>query len=219
MTRRRTLDRAAAFALLVLLAEVGGRSATARVDSALHVEPLAPSGADYYPFLLVAVKVLAALAVAGVLGRALRAHSTAAAGHRLLVRLGHPVRARPPRLQVGLSPRVWLVAFGTTTLAYLVQADAESVADGRWPLFAPWLHTYALPVFAALSVLVAVAWSFARWLNAVEEYGVRTLARARRMLRAGLDLRRPRHVRPLDDLAPRRRFGLAFESRPPPLAS
>jgi hypothetical protein len=51
----------------------------------------------------------------------------------------------------------------------------------------------------------------------VEEYGVRVLAQARRILRAALAAGRPRHARPGDDLRPRRRFGLAFESRPPPL--
>ena len=37
----------------------------------------------------------------------------------------------------------------------------DSMVDGRWPLFAPWLHTYALPVFAVVAVVVALAWRFA----------------------------------------------------------
>ena len=38
--------------------------------------------------------------------------------------------------------------------AHPVEArDTESVVAGRWPLLAPWLHTYALPVFALLAVL------------------------------------------------------------------
>jgi hypothetical protein len=92
----------------------------------------------------------------------------------------------------------------------------DSAAAGRWALFAPLLHTYALPVFAAVSVLVAVAWRFARWLHEVEDYAVRTLARVRRLLIAPLALP-VRRVRISSDSAPRRRFGLAFESRPPPL--
>ncbi|HZT14476.1 MAG TPA: hypothetical protein VFA19_00885 [Gaiellaceae bacterium] len=218
-TRRRRPGKAATFLLLVVLAEVLGRSATGRVDRALHVEPLAPSGAGYYPFLLVAVKVLAALGVAALLASAVRGHAAADAGHRLLARLGHAGERRKPRLQVRLSPRVWLASFVATSVAYLVQTDADRLGGGRWPLIAPWLHTYALPVFAALSVLVALAWSVARWVHAVEEYGVRVLARARRILRAALVAPRSRHVRPGDDLRPRRRFGLAFESRPPPLAA
>ena len=216
LPRRRGI---ATFVLLVVLAEVLGRSVTARIDRALHVEPLAPSHASYYPFLLVAVKVLAALGLAALLTRFVRGRAAADAGHRLLARLGHGADQRVPRLQVGLSPRAWLLSFAGTSLAYLVQTDAEGVADGRWPLFAPWLHTYALPVFAALSVVVALAWSVAGWLRDVAEYGARTLERARRILRATLDSAAPRRrVRPTDDIGPRRRFGLAFESRPPPLA-
>jgi len=207
------------FLLLVVLAEVLGRSITTRVDRALHVEPLAPSGASYYPFLLVAVKVLAALGLAGLLARASRGHAAADAGHRLLSRLGHGAERRAPRLQIGLSARAWAVAFAGMSVAYLVQTDAEGLAEGRWPLFAPWLHTYALPVFAILSILVALAWSVARWVHEVEDYGERTLAKACRMLRAALDaVPSHRFTRPADDSGPRRRFGLAFESRPPPLA-
>jgi len=208
-----------AFALLVVLAEVAGRSATARIDRALHVAPLAPPGADYYPFLLVAVKIVAALGLAAVLARLMRAHAAAHAGDRLLARLGHAHERRLPRPQIGLSARIWLLSFVCTSCAYLVHASADGIADGRWSLFAPWLHTYALPVYAALSVLLALAWSLTRWVRAVEEYGERALARVRRILHAALDARRPQRPRPLDDLAPRRRFGLAFESRPPPLAA
>ena len=83
-------------------------------------------------------------------------------------------------------------------------------------MLAPWLHTYALPVFAVLSVLVSIAWSaVSDWLADVEDYAAATLARVRRILRAGpLPARR---VRPTAERAPRRLFGLAFESRPPPL--
>jgi hypothetical protein len=75
-----------------------------------------------------------------------------------------------------------------------------------------------LPVFALLAVGVAFAWRFARWLHDVEDYVERTFARVRRILTAASRLRTVRR-RPDDDTAPRRRFGLAFESRPPPLAA
>ena len=217
LTRPGRRREAATFVLLLVLAEVAGRSATTRVDRALHVEPLAPSSASYYPFVLVAIKILAALGVAALLARGIRAHASADAGRRLLDRVGHAGRRRAPRLQVGLSARAWLASFTGTSLAYLVWADVDGATHGRWPLLAPWLHTYALPVFAALSVLVALAWSVSRWLRAVEEFGVRAIAHARRIMRAVLQRERPRHARPVDDVGPRRRFGLAFESRPPPL--
>lgn len=210
----------ATFALLVLVAEIVGHGATARVDRALHVEPLAPSGASYYPFLLAGAKVVAALVLAALLARLMRAHAAAEAGHRLLGRVGQPRERETPRLQIGVSPRIWLLSFASTSLAYLVHVDADGLAAGHGPLLAPWLHTYALPVFAALSVLVALAWSLARWVHAVEDYGRRTLEHARSVLHAAFRVAaaRPR-PRPADDHGPRRRFGLAFECRPPPLTA
>jgi len=121
-----------------------------------------------------------------------------------------------PRLRLSLSPRLWLASFVATSLWYLVQYDAGAVSAGRWPLLAPWLHTYALPVFAVLSVLVALGWGAVRnWLAEVESYAAAALERAYRILRAERLLVRP--SRPTDDRGPRRLFGLAFESRPPPL--
>jgi hypothetical protein len=205
----------ATFAVLLVVAAILGDGATARVDRALHVSPLAPSTASYYPFLLAAAKILAAFVVAGLLARLMRAHAAAETGHRVL---GRPRRREVPRLRLGLSPRVWGLSFAATSLIYLVHVDAEGIAAGRWPLLAPWLHTYALPVYAAVSVLVALAWSLARWVHAVEDYGFRTLERARLILKAALrPARGRRRRRPVDDRQPRRRFGLAFESRPPPL--
>lgn len=207
----------ATFALLVLVAEVVGHGVTSRVDRALHVDPLAPSGASYYPFLLVAAKIVAALVLAALLARLMRARAAAEAGHRVLGRLGQPRGHETPRLEIGLSPRIWLLSFAATSLAYLVHVDADGIAAGRWPLLAPWLHTYALPIYAALSVLVALAWSLARWVHAVEDYGRRTLERVRLILHAAFRVAVVRRPRPDDDHGPRRRFGLAFESRPPPL--
>jgi hypothetical protein len=215
LLRRRGL---ATFVLLVVVTEVTGRSLTTRIDRALHVAPLANSHAAYYPFLLVVVKVVAALALAALVARAIRARATADAGGRLLGAVGHGDHARAPRLRATLSPRIWAASLVATSGIYLVQADVEGAAAGRWPLFSPLLHTYALPVFAALAVLVAFAWRFARWLYDVEDFAHRTLAHVRRIL-AVFARPRPRYARAGDDVAPRRRFGLAFESRPPPLAS
>jgi hypothetical protein len=208
----------ATFALLVVVAEVTGRSFTTRVDRAWHVAPLANSSAAYYPFLLAAVKVVTALALAALLSRAIRARAAAGAGERFLSAVGQRLDRQAPRLRTKLSPRIWLASFAATSIVYLLQTDAEGAAAGRWPLFSPWLHTYALPVFALLSVLVAFAWRFARWLYDVEDFADHTLERVRRILTAAASPR-SRYARPGDDTAPRRRFGLAFESRPPPLAA
>ena len=115
--------------------------------------------------------------------------------------------------------RVWAGAFAASSLVYLVHMDIESSAVGRWPSLDPWLHTYSLPVFALIAVAVAVAWRFASWLHEVEDYVERTFARVRRILDDALSTPLANHRPSADDSAPRRRFGLAFESRPPPLAS
>ena len=208
----------AAFALLVVVAEVAGRSLTAHVDRIFHVAPLAPTGASYYPFLLVALKIVTALACAALVARISRTLAAADAGERLLAAVGHGPQRRTPRFRPGLSPRVWLAAFAATSVVYLVHADAEEAAAGRWPLLAPWLHTYALPTFAVLAVAVAALWRVAGWLHDVEEYAASTIAQARRILSAAFAALVSPHPRAVDaDGAPRRRFGLAFESRPPPL--
>jgi hypothetical protein len=213
-SRRRTMA-VAAFALLALVAELVGRSATLRIDRALSVKPLATTTTRYYPFLLIGVKVVAALAAAALAWRLLRAHAMAAAADRLLATIGHRRPGYVPRLRLRLSPRLWLASFAATSLWYLLQNDVEPVSHGRWPLLAPWLHTYALPVFAVLAILLALGWAAVRdWLADVEGYAAASFARARRILRPVTPFRGPR---PADDRAPRRLFGLAFESRPPPL--
>ena len=210
----------ATFALLVVVAEVAGRSLTARVDRAFHVEPLAPTSASYYPFLLVALKIVVALACAALLVRAARAWAAADACERLLAAVGQGHQQRAPRYRRGLSPRIWLAAFVATSVVYLVHSDAEEVAAGRWPLLAPWLHTYALPTFAVLAVAVAALWRLTGWLYDVEDYAGSTIERARRILGAAFRAQTAPHPRAGDDdAAPRRRFGLAFESRPPPLSA
>jgi hypothetical protein len=206
------------FAILVLVAEVVGRSLTGHVDRLFHVDPIASPGASYYPFLLVAVKIVGAVALAWLLARGTRARAAADAGDRLLAALGRAHERRSPRLWRGPSGRIWLASFAATSLVYLVHTDADGIAAGRWPLFAPWLHTYALPVFAVLALAIAIVWRFASWLYEVEEYAERTIARVRRIiddvLRASA---RSVHRRAAGDTAPRRRFGLSFECRPPPL--
>lgn len=205
------------FAVLVLCAEVAGRALTRHVDRWLHVEPLARTNTSYYPFLLVGVKAAGALLLAALAARGLRAWAAADAGRRILAASGHRHDAAP-RLRPGLSPRVWAAAFAATSVVYLVHADTESVVAGRWPLLAPWLHTCALPVFAVCSLVLALGWGAVRsWLADVERYAASTLARATRLLRAAaLPIKRPAVG---DDRAPRRLYGVVFESRPPPLSA
>ena len=204
------------FAVLVVCAEVAGRALTRHVDSALHVAPLASPDTSYYPFLLVGVKAVGALTLAALAARGVRAWAAADAGRRLLAAAGHQHDTPSPRLRPGLSLRVWAAAFASTSLVYLVHADTESAVAGRWPVLGPWLHTYALPVFALLAVLVALAWRLAGFLHEIEAFADRTLEEVRSVL-ARVERVRQRHARADDDTAPRRRFGLSFESRPPPL--
>jgi len=217
MRSRRRTAAAAAFALLVVVAEVVGRSVTSHVDRAFHVAPLAPTQASYYPFLLAGVKVSAALGLAALFWRIVRAHATAVAGARFVAKLGHRHTPFAPRVRLKLSPRLWALSFAATSLAYLLQTDVERLSAGQWPLLAPWLHTYALPVFAVLAVLVAVGWSaVAHWLSDADKYVAAISARVRRILRSASPP--ARRARPAESWEPRRLFGLAFESRPPPLS-
>jgi hypothetical protein len=214
---RRTSTQRAVFALLALVCELTGRSVTTRLDRLLHVTPLAAPMTSYYPFLLAAIRVVAALALAGVAWRLLRAHGIATAGEALMRAVGQR-RVGAPRLQIRLTPQLWLASFGATALWFLIQNDAEQVSEGRWPLLAPWLHTYALPVFAVLSVLLALGWSIGRdWLDEVEAYAAAIVARVCRALRPTATV--PTRRRFCDERAPRQLFGAAFQSRPPPLPS
>jgi hypothetical protein len=201
--------------LLALICELTGRSVTARLDRLFHVKPLAAPLASYYPFLLAGIRVLAALALAAIAWRLLRAHGIATAGEGLMREAGRR-RIGTPRLRVRLTPKLWLAAFGTTALWFLLQNDADRLSEGRWPLFAPWLHTYALPVFAVLSLLLALGWSIGHdWLDEVEAYAAAIVAGVCRALRTTIATYARRRF--CEDRAPRRLFGAAFESRPPPL--
>ena len=204
--RHRRLSAALAFGLLAFVAELVGRSLTHRIDVGRHLGPSSYATADYYPVLLIVVKVICALAVAAVGWRITRAVLAARA---VRLRLG---AGRAPRLRVDLSPRLWLLSFSLTALIYLVQTDAERLAGGEWPLLAPWLHSSALPIFSLLAIAVALVFgAVTRWLSELERF----VERARDAGRVRVD--RESQLRPNTFLAPPRRlFGLAFESRPPP---
>jgi hypothetical protein len=213
--RHQRVSAGLAFALLALIAELIGRGLVHRLDVGRHVATPSYAGADYYPFLLAGVKLGVALLFARLAWRFVRAHAAARTGRRVLARVGR--RPGPaPRFRLDLSPRLWFAAFVATSLFYLLQHDAEQASVGRWPLLSPWLHSSALPVFAVLAVLVAVAWSaVASWLNDYERYAKDTCARAGRI---GTHSPPPRSQRTETAAAPPRKlFGLAFESRPPPL--
>jgi hypothetical protein len=206
----------AGFALLALVGEITGRSLTLRLDRAVHVRPRAEQMASYYPFLLAGIRVAAALALALVAWRLVRAHLTASAGESLLRALGHR-RPGAPKPRLSLTPKLWLAAFGATAGWYLIQADIERLSEGRWPLLAPWLHTYSLGVFAVISVLIAVAWAAVRdWLAEVERYATATFALVRSALTRCAAAPAAVVSRPRDDHAPRTLFGEIFDSRPPP---
>ena len=212
--RHQRLFSGLAFGLLALVAELLGRSLTYRVDVGRHVASPAYASADYYPFLLAAVKIGIALLLARLAWRFARAHAAARAARRLLAAVGS-CPSRAPRVRVVLSPKLWLASFLVTALFYLVQTDVERLSSGQWPLLSPWLHTSALPVFAVLAVLVAVVWgAVAGWLADYERFAEATVAHAYRVTR------NPQFqpvARSADaGTAPRQLFGLAFESRPPP---
>ena len=93
------------------------------------------------------VKIAAALTLAALFARVLRARASAGGPASAL---GRRAGARDRRrvLRQGCRRASGRLRFVATSLVYLVHADADSLAAGRWHLLAPWLHTYALPVFA-----------------------------------------------------------------------
>ena len=102
MERARSHQRlfsALAFGLLALVAELVGRSLTHRVDLGRHVAAPSYAHADYYPILLVVVKVGIALLLARLLWRVIegavdRGGRAPAAG-----RSGPPAAAALPALR------------------------------------------------------------------------------------------------------------------------
>jgi hypothetical protein len=212
--RHQRLSAALAFGLLALTAELAGRSLVNRIDLGRHIEAPSYSDSGYYPILLVAVKLWIAALLARLLWRFLRAHLAAGAARRLVSRMGKQAPHRFPKLRLGLSPRLWLLCFAVTATFFLVQSDVQRVSEGRWPLLGPWLHSSALPVFAVLSVLMAIAWRAVRhWLAEYERYAAQAVARAERVD----DPPPAARAKACRSRAPRALFGLAFESRPPPL--
>ncbi len=202
--RHQRLSAALAFGLLALIAELAGRSLTHRIDVGRHVPAGGYVHADYYPALLLGIKLAAALVTSQLAWRLVRARRVLAA-----------VGARTPRFRVQLSARLWLGAFWLTSLCFLVQTDAERISTGRWPLLAPWLHSSALPVFAVLAVLVALLYgAVMRWLNELERTAAAVRVSGSRVEPEPVE--RPRRAR-TGGTTPRSLFGLAFESRPPPL--
>jgi len=196
-----------ALVLLALVAELLGRSLSHRLDFGRHVGTPSYSGTDYYPILLAVVKVGVALMLARLAWRFVKAS-------RLLAAHGSLGAGCRRKVRIELSPRLWLGSFAATSVIYLMQMDAEGISSGRWPLLAPWLHTSALPAFAVLSVVVAVLYRAAeQWLAEYETYALAAAARKSRAA-AVAPSQRPTLA---DLIKPRALFGLAFESRPPPL--
>jgi hypothetical protein len=213
--RHQRVLAALALVQLALVAELAGRSLTHRIDIGRHVATPSYAGADYYPFLLLGVKAGIALLLARIAWRFARARSSKRAARGLLAAVGSSA-ARAPRVRLELSHRLSALSFAVTSLIFLIQTDAESLSAGRLALLDPWLHSSALPVFAVLSVVVAFLYgAVARWLTDYERHAEETVERARRLARsAPMPLRYPQRV---FVAPPRRLFGLAFESRPPPL--
>jgi hypothetical protein len=213
--RHQTCLARLALGLLALVAELAGRSLTHRIDVGRHLAAPSYDHADYYPILLIVVKAGVALMLARVAWRFVKARSVASAASRLLAARGQTSTRTLPRVRIELSPKLWLGAFVATASIFLLQTDAERISTGSWPLLAPWLHTSALPVFAVLAVVVAFVYgAVARWLADYETYARETAADASLVCNDDVTTARPQAAH--DEAAPRSRFGLAFESRPPP---
>jgi hypothetical protein len=181
-----------ALVLLVLAAELTGRSLTHRIDVGRHVASPSYHDAAYYPFLLAAVKVGVALMLARLAWRFFGARRVAS------------LFGASPRLRLELSWRLWFASFVGTTFVYLSQVNAERAV----------LHTSAVPVFAVLAVFVAVLYRAAeRFLGDYERIAAHAVDVLRRVA-----AHQPAHARPhaTAALSPRKRFGVTFESRPPP---
>ena len=210
--RHQRLLSALAFGLLAVLAELVGAGLTHRIDLGRHVRSPSYSHAAYYPAVLAVVKVGIALLLTSLLWRMSRAHAIERAARRVTG------TRDVPRITLTLSARLWLAFFAVTATTYLVHADASRVAGGRWALFFPWVHSSALPVFAVVSVILALVWSVVkRWLADYEQFAedaawlARHIGRSRQATTSF-----PRIVL---QTPPRRRFGLVLDSRPPPAAA
>jgi hypothetical protein len=203
-----------AVALLALTAELAGRSLTHRLDVGRHVEAGTYAQAAYYPVLLACVKVGIALLLARLAWRLARAFAIG----RTARHVPGVVTGGMPRVRLTLTPRLWFAFFAVTATTYLVHADLDHVAAGRWALFFPWIHSSALPVFAVVSVLLALVWSVVqRWLADYERFVEDAARLARHLTRAEPPRASFPHV--LLAVPPRRLFGLVLDSRPPPVVA
>lgn len=213
--RPRQIVSLAEFALLLVAAELAGRSLIAWIDLGRHVAPPSVLSSAAYHLLLAAVKVGLALAVARLGWRLARARASARAAERVLAVLGHGTLS-PPRLRPRLSPLLWAGVFASTSAVFLLESQAAGGGGDGAGVFAPLVHTAALPVFAVLAVLVVVVWSALRgYVRDCERYAEAAMSRAGR-LRAAAGLHRPGPFA-IGSRPPRRLFGLSFQSRPPPL--
>jgi hypothetical protein len=82
--RHQRLLSGLAFVLLALVAELVGRSLTHNLNVGRHVDAPSYAGADYYPFLLAAVKGGVALLLSRLAWRFVRAHATGPSPPRAL---------------------------------------------------------------------------------------------------------------------------------------
>jgi len=195
---------------------VGGRALVHRLDVGRHLSSPVPPEADYYPVLLAALKLAVALLLARLAWRVARARATEVAARRLLGAVGPRPGRTAPRVSLRLSPSLWAAFFLATSVMYLLQAGAEQAVAGRVALLDPWLHTSALPVFAVVSVALALLWgTVQRWLVEYERLAEEVAAQAWCLMRGACPPSLPRATAYL--YPPRQLFGLAFESRPPPL--
>jgi hypothetical protein len=204
-----------ALGVLALIAELAGRSLTHRLDVGRRVGHVSYAHAEYYPFLLAGLKIAVALMLARLAWRFVKAHAAARAARRIATALGVDAVRRAPRVRIELSARLWLVSFVVTASIFLAEADTGQIPGGGWHLLDPWLHSSALPVFAVLSVVVAVVFRTVELLLAdYEELAAEAIELVRRLATRTLVARRWLFSA---RSAPRSLFGLAFESRPPPL--
>ena len=202
---------AGAFLALVLAGEVAGRWVVERVPHAGHAPGRHHGGVDAWPVLVILAKVAMALLLARLAWRLSRALRLARPRERVLRALGRG--GTRPAPEVGLSPRAWLASFMAMSALYAIPTSSAEVANGCWPLLTPWLHTQAVPVFALLAVGVAILWrTVSRWLAAVERYADELGALVRSHRRSAAPPRPGHSVLG----SPRSRFGVCFESRPPP---
>src|ERR671931_269177 len=109
--RHQRLSACLAFALLALVAELAGRSLTHRLDVGRHVRSPSYAGADYYPFLLAAVKLGVALLLARLAWRFIRARTAARAARSVLAAAGGRPMGRAPRMRLELSPPLLVASF------------------------------------------------------------------------------------------------------------